>query len=416
MPLFSSSESSLRSPSCRWKRSLFLSISACLAIGILLSAHAVMGPFLMALVIAYVMTPLVAQLERKGISRVMGVLMVYAFFFGGVGLFIRVAASHIETDLHALEVDIPAIITQAKERWGLTLEQWVQEAQNRHFLEPSGSKSEEQPVLIARPNPDGSMDVFMGSGFHILATKKGYEIFAEGSRALNFTYLTHLALEQSISYLQQNAFELAQLGRLVVVNISGAILRFFITLMLAVYLVLTREHIFSFFASLLRPSSRPHFMRFLDQVDRGLGGVVRGQLLICLVNGVLTAIGFAFIKLKYWLFLAIMAMVGSLIPIFGAILCSIPAVVVGLTQSLTIGCFVLLWIFAIHQFEANFLNPKIMGDAAQIHPVLIVFSLLVGEHFFGVIGVLLAVPTMSILLSTFSYFHELIESEEASTR
>ena len=68
--------------------------------------------------------------------------------------------------------------------------------------------------------------------------------------------------------------------------------------------------------------------------------------------------------------------VGSLIPIFGSILSAIPAVAVGLTQSPGTAFAVLAWIIGIHQLEANFLNPKIIGDSARIHPVLVVFSLL----------------------------------------
>lgn len=68
----------------------------------------------------------------------------------------------------------------------------------------------------------------------------------------------------------------------------------------------------------------------------------------------------------------------------------------------------LLWILAIHQLEANFLNPKIMGDAAKIHPVLVVFSLLVGEHFFHTTGALLAVPCMSIAQSLFLHFRQVV--------
>ena len=124
--------------------------------------------------------------------------------------------------------------------------------------------------------------------------------------------------------------------------------------------------------------------------------MVRGQLLICLVNGVLSAIGFWFFELKYWPILAILAGVMSLVPIFGSILSSVPIVAIALTQSLGVALEVLLWIVGIHQLEANLLNPKIIGDQAQIHPVLVVFSLLVGEHFFGLPGALLAVPVLSI--------------------
>src|SRR6185295_4104753 len=129
-------------------------------------------------------------------------------------------------------------------------------------------------------------------------------------------------------------------------------------------------------------------------------------LLICLVNGVLSAIGFSIFGLKYWPILAIVAAVMSLIPIFGSILSSIPAVAIGLTQSPGTAFGVLAWILGIHQLEANFLNPKIIGDAAKIHPVLVVFSLIAGEHFFALVGALFAVPCMSVAQTIFLHFRE----------
>jgi predicted PurR-regulated permease PerM len=104
--------------------------------------------------------------------------------------------------------------------------------------------------------------------------------------------------------------------------------------------------------------------------------------------------------------MALVAAVFSLVPIFGSIASAVPAVAIALTQGLGTGVFVLAWILGIHQLEANVLNPKIMGDAAKIHPVLVIFSLLVGEHFFHVPGALLAVPTMSIAQTLFLHFLE----------
>jgi predicted PurR-regulated permease PerM len=147
-------------------------------------------------------------------------------------------------------------------------------------------------------------------------------------------------------------------------------------------------------------------------MDRGLSGVVRGQMIICLVNGVLSAIGFAIVGLKYWPLMALVATIFSLIPIFGSIVSAVPAVILGLTQSFGTALFVLGWIVGVHQLEANLLNPKIMGDAAKIHPVLVIFSLLVGEHFFHTTGALLAVPTMSIALSVFTHFRYVVQRSD----
>ena len=64
----------------------------------------------------------------------------------------------------------------------------------------------------------------------------------------------------------------------------------------------------------------------------------------------------------------------------------------------------LAWIIGIHLVEANFLNPKIMGNAAKIHPVLVVFALIAGEHSYGLVGALFAVPVASIIQTIFIYY------------
>jgi predicted PurR-regulated permease PerM len=129
----------------------------------------------------------------------------------------------------------------------------------------------------------------------------------------------------------------------------------------------------------------------------------------------LSAIGFWLFDLKYWPILAIVASVMSVIPIFGSILSSIPIVAIALTQSLGTALEVLAWIVGIHQIEANVLNPKIIGDQAHIHPVLVIFSLLVGEHFFGLPGALLAVPVLSIAQCFFLHFRTITFGDDAPT-
>ena len=98
----------------------------------------------------------------------------------------------------------------------------------------------------------------------------------------------------------------------------------------------------------------------------------------------------------------------SLIPIFGSVLSSVPIVAIALVASGHFDVFrglkVLVWIILIHQVEANILNPKIMGNAAKIHPVLVVFSLIAGEHSYGLVGALFAVPVASIIQTMFKYF------------
>jgi predicted PurR-regulated permease PerM len=105
----------------------------------------------------------------------------------------------------------------------------------------------------------------------------------------------------------------------------------------------------------------------------------------------------------------------SLIPIFGTIISSLPIVIIALVSSGRRGsrsgrrCGILAWIAGIHLLEANVLNPKIIGDSAHIHPVLVVFALLAGEHVFGLVGALLAIPVTSLVQAMF--LHALGASE-----
>src|SRR5262249_51217907 len=260
------------------------------------------------------------------------------------------------------------------------------------------------PMMIV-PKADGSYEVNFGSGVEVHQLSNGHWRLEPTPPAPSGTLepgrMVSDAISRSIAYVQRNTIEVIRLGRSIVTAVSRAIFIFFMTLMLGAYMMITRERIVGFFRSLVFPESRRSFNVLLARIDRGLSGVVRGQLLICLVNGVLSALGFWVFGLKYWPILAIVAGVMSVVPIFGSILSSIPIVALALTQSLGLAAEVLLWIIGIHQLEANFLNPKIIGDQAHIHPVLVVFSLLAGEHFFGVSGAILAVPVLSIAQSLF---------------
>jgi predicted PurR-regulated permease PerM len=205
---------------------------------------------------------------------------------------------------------------------------------------------------------------------------------------------------------EHTAFALLQTAQSLIGKLSRGVMTFVLMLVVSAYLLITAPRIFEFARSLYAPGRRGEFDEIVRRIDRGLSGVVRGQLIICLVNGALSGIGFYMLGLKYWAFLTIVATVMSIIPIFGAILSSVPAVMVALTQDFKLALFVLAWIVGIHQLEANVLNPKIMGDSARVHPVLVVFALLAGEHVAGLLGALLAVPVLSITQTLFLYLRE----------
>jgi predicted PurR-regulated permease PerM len=342
---------------------VFLLVSSLVAGAMLVASRAVLLPFVLAMVLAYLLTPLVRVVERRRVPRAAAIILVYVVVLGGLAGFGRAVIPRVGQELGELRRELPSLVREAR----ATFVPWAQDR-----LRDAG--------LVGPPSDDPTLPDVPGFDLDRLLAELPARSFV---------------------YAQQNAVELVRFGRDLVTGVGRFFLLFGLTLMLAAYMMLTRERIAGFFLGLARPGVRPWLGALGRRIDAGLSGVVRGQLVICLVNGVLSAIGFAIVGLKHWPVLALVATVLSLIPIFGSIISSIPAVALGLTQSLGTAAFVLAWIVGIHQLEANVLNPKIMGDAAKIHPVLVIFALLAGEHFFGVLGALLAVPCMSIAQSVF---------------
>ncbi len=408
------------------RRGWFLGLSALVVVAVLIAAREILLPFILALVIAYVFTPSVLWLQRRGMPRRVAIVGIYAAMLGtlyGFGAFI---APRIAVEARALGREVPKIVRQVETEvlpaWEAKLralssgEPVEHEAESASSAPPSSAApgqpaaavappqgDEQKPAISVSTNADGSFDVEIGSGLEVKPSEGGgYKIEAAESKKRG-------GLARAMHYVQQHYVDLVRGGVAVVSTVARGIFLFFMTLMLAAYMMLTHEQILGFFRGLVKAPARPDFDRLLTRIDRGLSGVVRGQLLICVVNGVLTAIGFALIGLKYWPILSLVAAVGSLIPIFGSILSSVPAVAIGLTQSPTTAVLVLGWIVLIHQVEANFLNPKIIGDTAHLHPVLVVFVLLAGEHWFHAAGALLAVPTLSIAQSLFLHFREVAD-------
>ena len=414
----------------RRRHTIFLIVSGVVALGIVAAAHAVILPFVLALVIAYLLTPLVAWVERKRVPRAAAIILVYVVVLGALGTFVRFTAPRVGHELASLRREVPALQVTVRTVWVPSIQQRLRAAGFGPTEAKPGEPAADVPgrprardddgppeppgSLVARPRPDGAFSIELNGPLSVVPAKGGgytIEPLREGREpGFDLDRMVADAAGKSLLYAQHNALEIVKIGRDIIAGVSRVIFVFGITLMLAAYLMLTRERIVAFFMSLVRPSWRPSFRELLQRVDRGLAGVVRGQLIICLLNGVLSAIGFAIVGLKYWPVLALVATVLSLIPIFGSIISAIPAVALGLTQSVGTAAFVLVWIIGVHQLEANLLNPKIMGDAAKIHPVLVIFSLLVGEHFFHTVGALLAVPCMSIAQSLFTHIRSRLQA------
>jgi predicted PurR-regulated permease PerM len=397
-------------------RIVFLAIWGAITIAALLFAQEILLPFILGLVVAYVLTPAVRWAESFRVPRWGAVILVYVATIGGSYASLAAIAPRLGAEMRGLLRELPNIAAVLQNEKLPELRSWLSGLTGITPPPADAPALQVAPVSIL-PKPDGSYEINFGSGVEVRQLSNGHwrvePTPPASSGALEPGRMVSDAIARSFSYVQRNTVEVFRMGRSIVTAVTRVIFVFFMTLMIGAYTMMTRERVVGFFRSLVFPEARRSFDVLMARIDRGLSGVVRGQLLICLVNGVLSAIGFWLFGLKYWPILAIVACVMSVVPIFGSILSSIPIVALALTQSLGLAVEVLLWIVGIHQLEANLLNPKIIGDQAHIHPVLVVFSLLVGEHFFGVPGAILAVPVLSIAQSFFLHFRLITFGDDA---
>ncbi|MEM9190038.1 MAG: AI-2E family transporter [Myxococcota bacterium] len=406
-------------PGSKRRRILFFGIVGVFLVALVYVFRAVLLPFLLAIIIAYVFAPVVKAMERA-MPRWVAVVSLYVVLIGVLGGVIYVGVPRLVLEVERLVRELPDAVRTVRDQWLPEVEQGFRDAMAAYApegvaIDPVATVDPLEPddprEILVQPTPEGGYAVRLPDG-GLRVTRsgaEGYRIDAlapEPTAPTDFTTTVRQALARQVENTEGAAVTVLKTAQVLLTTILRGAVTFSLMLMLSAYLLATSESIFGFLKSLVRPTRRHQFDALLTRIDRGLSGVVRGQLIIALVNGLLSGIGFYLFDLPYWPILTVFATLLSVIPIFGAIISSVPAVLFGLQEGVGTALGVLAWIIGIHQIEANLLNPKIMGDAAKVHPVLVVFALLAGEHLFGLAGALLAVPVLSILQSLFLHYRE----------
>jgi predicted PurR-regulated permease PerM len=172
---------------------------------------------------------------------------------------------------------------------------------------------------------------------------------------------------------------------------------FFIAPVIAFYLTRDVDCLRESFASWLPPGSREKVMQTVSDIDAALAGWVRGIAIVTAFVGVFSGTALALLKVEYALPLAFIAAMMEVIPYFGPILGLLPAVLMAFRRSVVTAFLVVLAFTAIQQIESAVLSPRIMGDRVGLHPLAVISSVIVGGGLFGVAGMLIAVPATAVL-------------------
>ncbi|MDX8359472.1 AI-2E family transporter [Cytobacillus sp. IB215316] len=301
----------------------------------------VITPFVIAAFITYLLHPIIEKIHHHGVPRSIAILLIYTLFFGGVGFGLYKGVPIIIEQLKDLSENVPIFIE--------TYRDWIEEIRDQTSHWPNGfhDRIEEGLQSIEKESA-------------LLVTK----LLNSMKRLLNYIILI-------------------------------AIIPFLVFYMLKDYPDINKAIWY------ITPKKfRTPGKEFLKGVDESLGNYIRGQLFVCFAIGIIATIGFWLIKMKYPLLLGSIIGVTNIIPYFGPIIGLIPTVIIAATISMKMVLFVSGLVLVLQFIEGNVLSPLIVGKSLHMHPIVIMFALLVGGEIAGVLGLIVAVPFLAILKVT----------------
>ncbi|MBS4536434.1 AI-2E family transporter [Clostridium sp. D2Q-14] len=201
-----------------------------------------------------------------------------------------------------------------------------------------------------------------------------------------------------------------QLGKNIATNMTNFISILANTILVLViipfilfYLLRDGEQLGKYILNILNKKHKKDIQLIFQDIDKTLSSYIQGQGIVCLCVGVLCYITFLIIGLDYALLLAVIAGITNIIPYFGPWIGTIPAVIVGLFQSPTMALIVIISIVIIQQIESNLISPQVIGKKLNMHPLTIMFLILVAGRLIGLIGMILVVPTYGICRVLFTH-------------
>jgi predicted PurR-regulated permease PerM len=181
-------------------------------------------------------------------------------------------------------------------------------------------------------------------------------------------------------------------------SLAGVVGALVLMLLTAYYMAIKPEPLIDGLLSLVPPAGREHASFVLGRLRRAWLGWMLGVAVDMLMTGLLLYAGLSLIGLDYAVFFAVLTAILVVVPYFGAIAGAIPPVLFALTDTPGKALLVLGVYVAVQQFESNITIPLVMAQAVRLHPAVIAIGVVVVGQLFGFIGLLVAVPILSLIV------------------
>ncbi len=305
----------------------------------------IVSPLFIGIVIAWLFEPVVKFLKNHKVHRTLATSIVYIAIIGIITLIISALIPLLSDQINEIVKSIPTISSKIQE--------WIN-------------------------------DIFSKIG-----NIDGIDINSFKNELFNKLELLGTDLTSSLPHLTVKVVSsvFSGLGSLII----GFIIGF--------YLLMSFENMSDAIAALIPKNARNDYRGLANEVNTSLRKYVQGTLICASFVFLLSTIGFAIAGLKAPVLFGLFCGVTNVIPYIGPYLGGAPAVLVGFSQGPVVGIISLISIVIAQFLESNILNPIVMSKTMKLHPVTIIIGLLIFGHFWGMIGMLIATPTISILKS-----------------
>ncbi|MBV1701637.1 MAG: AI-2E family transporter [Hyphomicrobiales bacterium] len=338
-------------------RAVFWIVALIIAVLLFHLLSAVMMPFVAGMALGYLLNPVANWLERLGLNRLGATLLILVSFILAIGLFAIFVGPLLGHQLAGFLVSLPDYVAKLEE-------------------------------LIT--NQAAAFTAKYGGGY-----LSSLGLFPTGGSSDLQSSLTSLAGQgaQTLAALLRSLWN----GGTALVSIVSLLV---ITPVVAFYLVLDWDKMVLSLDELIPLNHRDTVRALLAEIDRALGGFLRGQSLVCLFLGLWYGLGLSLVGLNFGFLIGISAGILSFVPYVGSLTALVLGAAVATVQGwphLTL-LFEALGVVVTGQFlEGNILTPKLVGESIGLHPVWLIFALLAFSSLLGFTGLLIAVPVAAAI-------------------
>lgn len=320
---------------------------------LLATTGSLLAPFVLAVVLAYLLDPLVDRLEAKRVPRALGIVLLTLPALGALAALVVLGIPAAAQQLADMLEQAPVLLDR--------LAGWADGARSR-LLRVDLPLVDEDALLQRLRDVDAEAVV---------------AFVQERRDALgSWAWRSVLGVGRGVGF---------------VIGLGGYLV---LTPVLTFYLLRDWDRLQAAVAGLLPAGRRDAILDFAREYDAILGRYLRGQLTVAMALGLITFAGLALVRFPYAATLGLLVGVFSVVPYLGLLLSLAPAVFIALMSG-SVGASLLkvAVVYTVAQvLEGTVISPRIVGDSVGLHPVWVVLAMALGGFYFGFVGLLIAVP------------------------